>query len=284
MRKSASLQESEVGAMSKVADWTRTWSRISSALSVSSVAVAYEFLEEAQWEVLRSLGCPETDPINAGNWCAQVLRDSGETSLSDTEISMLRGQFPVDVRMNPAVIDVAEEIFDSDLLRSLFGLNFRYLHMPPMARFVLPGNGGAGVPPHFDWQYNTHMSDFANVWVPAVPITDECGGVTVWELSDEETSQTENTSVHDTSSGIVREWHDAIETEGLVSQDCVPMDPGDVLVFGTQVIHGSMANTSSRTRISMEFRWLPEGGHSTRPVLDLKNGLWKPQLDMEVSP
>ena len=57
------------------------------------------------------------------------------------------------------------------------------MHMPPTARFILPGNSAAAVPPHQDVSYNHHLTDFITAWVPFHPIDEESGGVAVFSGS-----------------------------------------------------------------------------------------------------
>jgi len=254
-----------------------TWQVSRSVLDVNSVQECANHLTSSMQAVLAELSCPETDPLLAGDWVANRLEDP-QHNLADNEISILRGHFPAKIRLHHAVVDLARELHSNGFLTSIFSQQFRYLHMPPMARFVLPGNRGAGVPPHFDWQYNTHMSSFANVWVPAVPISNQCGGVTVWEAAGGVDLRTDEMSDGIKSSGLVRTWHEGVITDGLIKHDCSPMALGDVLTFGSGVLHGSMPNTSTRTRISMEFRFLPDGASSSKPVWDLKSGELLPNV------
>ena len=250
-------------------EWPARWEIARSSLPQASLEAALSHLRKSLTEELGKMGCGETDPSLAGAWCSERLGQASQDGHSDSEVALLRGQFPAHVRLSPAVLSVAREIHSSGLLERALGREFPFLHLPPMARFVFPGNTGAGVPPHYDWQYNAHMSEFVNVWVPLVDITRECGGVTIWEGASSKKSRDESGNTAPKSLGAVREWHEAVSTSGMVERDCAPMGVGDILMFGSEVLHGSMANTSSSTRFSMEFRFLPRGGSSSKPVLDL---------------
>ena len=48
------------------------------------------------------------------------------------------------------------------------------------------------------------------------------------------------------------------------------MNPGDCLVLNRWVVHGSVANTSDRTRVSTDFRFFPSRETSTKHYLDMQ--------------
>ena len=45
--------------------------------------------------------------------------------------------------------------------------------------------------------------------------------------------------------------------------------PGDIVVMGNETVHASMANLSSRTRLSVDFRFFGEDSRSSKHYLDL---------------
>ena len=136
------------------------------------------------------------------------------------------------------------------------------MHMPPTARYILPGNVHAGVPPHQDISYNKHMSNFVTIWVPLVDIDDECGGVTMYEGS----GQASEYSVEQESSDF---WQQGVPTEGFRSVHCA-MKAGSVLALNKWVIHGSTANRSSNIRTSIDFRFFGASDRSSKHYLDIK--------------
>lgn len=136
------------------------------------------------------------------------------------------------------------------------------MHMPPTARFVLPGNTQAAVPPHQDISYNRHMSNFVTVWVPLIEITEKCGGVIVFPGNNvEEVSQTGNTG-----SSF---WQDAVPTNEMESVHCL-MKEGSILALNKYTIHKSATNLSHDIRISIDFRFFGKGDSSAKHFLDLK--------------
>lgn len=190
-----------------------------------------------------------------------------ETPAAEMEFefsTLLSGHFPLHVRLSEVLWSVPLLDRIQELARAALGSRRIYLHMPPVARFVFPKNSHAAVPAHQDFSYNEHLSDFITMWMPLVPIDDDCGGVAVYE-------QTKDTEIK--LHNAVRElWLPAIETRGLKRVPCSPMNPGDVLIFGSRVIHESVANVSNRIRLSVEYRFFGEGTASTKHFLDLQTG------------
>jgi hypothetical protein len=210
---------------------------------------------------IRKYGLPE-DLLECGRSIQKLLDDSGQRLQRD-DAMLLTGHFPLDVRLSQSLWAIPRDPELLALLREILGASRLFMHMPPAARFVLPGNSAAGVPPHQDISYNAHMADFVTIWVPLVEVDAECGGVTIFKGSH-------RSEIADTTlSGPV--WLREISTSGYERIDCVPMAPGDILVFRPRVIHGSMANDSSRMRLSVDFRFFGENVASTKHYLDLQS-------------
>lgn len=179
--------------------------------------------------------------------------DRDRISLED--LTFMRGQFPLEVRLSQEVLTVARRIYHSNLLNGFgFGRANCFLHMPPMVRYVLPKGTGAGVPAHVDRDYNAHMRQFVTTWVPLVEIDSSCGGVRVFESTTAYRDSFEDSKAQPTT-GAAADWHVGHSTHGLKSIDCSPMSPGDVLLFGDSVLHESMSNTSLGCRLSIDLRW-----------------------------
>jgi len=202
-----------------------------------------------------------------GDIVAAIDRCVSETPAAEMEFefsTLLSGHFPLQVRLSEVLWSVPLSDQVQELARAALRSRRIYLHMPSVARFVFPRNSHAAVPAHQDISYNEHMSDFITMWVPLVPIDDDCGGVAVYE-------QTKDTEIM--LRDAVRElWLPAIETQGLKRVRCSPMNPGDVLIFGPRLIHESVANVSNRVRLSVEYRFFGEGTASTKHFLDLQTG------------
>lgn len=192
------------------------------------------------------------------------FRSSKQFASLDTETRMmLAGQFPLSTRWSEKLWAIPKEQGLQSILRSILGETRLYMHMPPVARFVLPNNGLACVPPHQDISYNKHMSNFVSVWAPLVEIDDLCGGVTIYKGS---ATKGEILMSHERNV-----WLPAIETKNFEKVNCIPMSPGDVLIFNQWIVHESMPNTSDCIRISLDLRFFSSSNTSSKLSLDMDN-------------
>ena len=181
--------------------------------------------------------------------------------LDQTLRNMMSGHFPLDARLSPNMWAVPKAAGLRKVLETVLDDDELFLHMPPTSRYVLPGNKHAGVPAHQDVSYNPHMTDFVTVWVPFVPIDEKCGGVMVYEHTNKPLELL-------TDKGR-KFWFEGVATGDHPGVHCV-MNPGDCLVLTRWVVHGSVANTSDRTRVSTDFRFFPSREKSTKHYLDMQ--------------
>lgn len=222
-------------------------------LSQKDVAV-----EVAQHE----LGCssPEALVELAGEIAAG--RHIGMETLTKASRDTLTGHYPLAVRLSERLWQIPRVPAVRALLSACLGSDALFMHMPPTARFVLAKNSHAGVPPHQDASYNGHMNQFLTMWTPFVDITDECGGVIVYE-------GTGQAVVQDAPSSMTEYWRKAVET-GDATPVHMKIRMGDVLLLNPYIIHGSAANSSDRTRVSIDFRFFGADGASAKHHLDLQ--------------
>jgi ectoine hydroxylase-related dioxygenase (phytanoyl-CoA dioxygenase family) len=222
-------------------------------------------------EVLEEVLEPTMDQMSAlgvrvgtKNMVADINRllASPEAGKIDQDLRIIMtGHYPTKIRMDTRLLEILKSPEVQNFLSSaLCSANLR-MHMPPMARFVYPGNSSAGVPAHQDVSYNEHLSDFMTLWVPLVDIDSECGGVTVYPGSDNAQLNTVKLN-HDI-------WFDDIDVSGYEPVDCAPMATGDVLIFNRFLAHKSMANASNRIRFSLDLRFFTDRDHSDKPYLDM---------------
>lgn len=217
-----------------------------------------ETLEPAK----REIGCSlDSDVVRVIGDIAAGRR-GGVESLSKATRDALSGHFSLETRLSPILWKVPYSEKSQVILKALLASDELYMHMPPTARYVLPGNVHAGVPPHQDVSYNKHMSNFVTIWVPFVDIDDACGGVTIYQGS----GQAPEYSVEQASSNF---WQGGVPTQGYRPIHCT-MKAGSVLALNKQVIHGSTANRSSDIRISTDFRFFGASDRSTKHYLDMK--------------
>jgi ectoine hydroxylase-related dioxygenase (phytanoyl-CoA dioxygenase family) len=177
------------------------------------------------------------------------------------EIQMvMTGHFPLQTRLARNLWAVPQQASVRDVLRSALKSENLFMHMPPTARFVLPGSTRAAVPPHRDVSYNSHMRDFVIFWVPLTRIDDECGGVAIYEGSQNKAED---------PVGTENFWLKAVSTEGYERVHCT-MDVGDALLMHETMLHGSVPNVSGRVRCSVDFRFFGENSTSAKHMLDLQ--------------
>jgi hypothetical protein len=212
--------------------------------------------------IRRVIDPSETTPIPAA---IAAFCETGRHHALDTDLrNALSGHFPLAVRTAAPLQNLIRSDRLLRLLSQIFPGQSLRAHMPPMARFVLPENGVAAVPPHQDISYNRHLSDFVTVWVPLVPIDDRCGGVAVYHGTRELPEILTDADVQ------ARD----IWLKGIGNLDQYPpvhyhMQPGDVLVFEKTVVHASMPNTTDRMRLSLDYRFFGSASSTTKHYLDM---------------
>ena len=222
----------------------------------------YQQIEETLEPAKREIGCSlDSDVVRVIGDIAEGHR-GGVESLSKSTRDALSGHFLLEARLSQILWKVPFSEKFQAILKALLASDDLYMHMPPTARFVLPGNVHAGVPPHQDVSYNKHMSHFVTIWVPFVDIDDVCGGVTIYEGS----GRAPEYAVEQASSDF---WRRGVPTEGCRPVHCA-MKAGSVLALNKQIIHSSTANRSSNIRISADFRFFGASDRSSKHYLDMK--------------
>ena len=175
---------------------------------------------------------------------------------------VMSGHFPLETRLSRTLWQVPKLAAVRAVLEHVLGGSDLFMHMPPTARFVLPGNKHAAVPAHQDISYNKHMADFVTLWVPLTRIDDQCGGVAVFPGSGQPVERLESFDQ--------KFWLQGVSTEGFPRVHCT-MDAGDALLLNKWIIHESVANLSSRIRYSIDFRFFRGRDQSSKHLLDLQN-------------
>lgn len=189
---------------------------------------------------------------------AQEARDMIAGPASPERAKVIAGHLPLHRRLDRTLWAVTLCSGLRDLLKELFPGKVG-MHLPPAARYVVPGNKEALVPAHQDAAYNGHMSDFVTVWIPFTEIDAESGGVEVYRGTNR------LPPIGHGPRGTV--WFDGIALNDAKAEHCiVPL--GGALLLSPTIIHASLPNTSSRTRYSIDYRFFTGG--STKHYLDLE--------------
>jgi ectoine hydroxylase-related dioxygenase (phytanoyl-CoA dioxygenase family) len=177
---------------------------------------------------------------------------------------VLLGHFPLPVRLGEALWQIPLKLAERPFLYDCLGATKLFVHMPPTARFVLPGNTTAAVPAHQDITYNKHLGPFCVVWAPLVEIDRACGGMAVYPRTQGRGELFAGNAVAPADG-----WMPAIDVGGLARVELEPLAPGDVVVMGNETVHESMPNRSARTRLSVDFRFFGDNSGSSKHYLDL---------------
>lgn len=211
------------------------------------------------YQIIRQALAPEV-VRDVGLFLEESLEAFRRSGSADAEEHTRSGHFPLEIRLSPQLWELPRQESLQAILRDALDTRDLFMHMPPAARFIEPGNPLAAVPAHQDVSYNQHMSDFLTVWIPFVPIDDACGGVAVFEGSQQLPEL-----LDDLSRDV---WLKPVPTDGLRRVECQPMQPGDILLLNRWIIHESMPNRSSGPRLSIDLRFFGEAAHSTKHYLD----------------
>jgi hypothetical protein len=259
-----------VGASDPVAEAARIFRQeglvcVAGALPRTVVAAVDDFLTAALDDVsglFAKYGIALRDP-GAGTQVERLL-DAEAANVPPEDRHILLGHFPLSVRLDQALWRIPLALAEQDFLYELLGAKRLFAHMPPAARFVLPGNVKAAVPAHQDISYNKHLGSFCVVWVPLVEIDRACGGMAVFPRTHGRGELFQGETVAPSDG-----WIPPIDTRSFERVELQPLAPGDVAVMASETVHESMANRSTRIRLSVDFRFFGENSRSTKHYLDV---------------
>jgi hypothetical protein len=203
---------------------------------------------------------------DAGRHVERLLDDDA-AAVPPEHRHVLLGHFPLPTRLGRALWAIPMHLDGQPILHDVLGARRLFVHMPPAARFVLPGNSKAAVPAHQDVSYNKHLGLFCVVWVPLVEIDERCGGMAVFPKTQGLGELFEGKTV-----AAAHGWIPPIRTSDYERVELWPLSPGDIVVMGNETVHESLPNSSDRIRISIDFRFFGENSRSSKHYLDLQEG------------
>jgi hypothetical protein len=229
---------------------------------VSAVA---EFLSEYLCKIedfVGSLGVNE-HLVDAGPRIQTLLQTSEH--LTSEQRHRLLGHYPLEVRLSDTLKQIPIALARHQFLQAIHGTKSLFAHMPINARWILPHQTYAAVPPHQDALYNTHMRAFSVIWTPLCEIDEKCGGMAFYPGSGA------NGVIDQKTDGKQGDWLPAlaINAPRVVLQ---PISPGDVVVFDDLVVHESMPNTSNRIRLNVETRMFANPTLTSKHYLNAETG------------
>ena len=179
------------------------------------------------------------------------------------KISILSGQFDFKTRLSPKIIKLATNKKLLDMLNLVTQTKVQNLHLPPMARFIIPGNKKSVVPPHMDKSYNKHISEFFTVWIPLTKINQLSGGLRMYsgqiskKICQKKIKKKNNI------------WLSPINTKKVKFKDLIPLNIGDVVIFKKDIAHGSIPNRSKKIRLSLDLRFFSDTTISKKMFLNI---------------
>lgn len=197
----------------------------------------------------------------------QELIDRDRDKIPPEHRHIFLGHFPLSVRLDKVIWEIPLLLAQEPFLYDFLQTHKLFVHMPPTARFVLPGNVEAAVPAHQDVSYNKHLSAFCIVWVPLVDIDTRCGGMAVFPGTQQLGELYKGAPV-----AAADGWIPKIDTSTFKRVEMHPLSAGDIVVMADKTVHESMSNTSDGIRISIDFRFFGENSGSTKHYLDLQEG------------
>ena len=228
---------------------------------VAEVRTYLQALVDAQVAAAcREIGCPGMPALVEHIRRVAAGEQNALKNLSKETSDTLSGHFSTQARLSPELLKIPRQAGLQEVLRAVLGDERLFLHMPPTARFVLPGNIYAAVPAHQDAVYNKHMSNFVTIWVPLVPIDDECGGIRMFKgIAPEYPIENDPSNF----------WHKSVPADGRESED-LNFAVGDLVAIHPLNVHQSRMNRSARVRFSIDFRFFGGRDTSTKHHLDLQ--------------
>ena len=220
------------------------------------------YISDELKKACKEIGCNNENEIVSYITKLAEVNDPRVNNLTKATRDTLSGHFSLATRLSSQLLNIATNQSIRSVLDQILVSNKLFLHLPPMARFVLPGNDYAGVPAHQDISYNKHITDFVTVWVPLVNIDELCGGVTVYHGSG-------NSSEIPIASGRKYFWLKGVSVDSFTPQH-FNMKVGDILLLNKRIVHASEANRSERIRISIDFRVFNEQAVSEKHHMNLQ--------------
>lgn len=198
-------------------------------------------------------------------YCNEFISGDFRTDILDQQTKqMLAGHFDLATRLSEKLTQIYLEEDVVSLVSELLGATDLAVHMPPVARFVLPNNLAAAVPAHRDASYNQQFGDFVTMWTPFVDIDELCQGVWIYEGSNRQAYKA------DSDSGVF--WKAPLIGLERCRRMTHQMSPGDALFFDPKIVHESGRNSSGNTRISVDNRFFRKRDGSLKSYLDVTNG------------
>ncbi|NJL56776.1 phytanoyl-CoA dioxygenase family protein [bacterium] len=176
------------------------------------------------------------------------------------ERHLLSGHFDLQTRLSKDLLLVLDAHPLIDEIRNLLEEDNPKLHVPPVARWVLPYSKLAAVPPHQDISYNPSFGSFVVAWIPFTTISNVCGGVKVFPKNGRNEALPTQTEDF---------WLSPVPTSGGGIHCKIGL--GDVLLLDPYIVHTSMPNVSEDVRLSVDYRFYKSGATSGKHFMRIND-------------
>lgn len=232
-------------------------------------AIDYELVAEVQKYLGDELGKIQAVLHSHGvtgdisDSASQIQEMLDNAAVSKELRHLLLGHFPLEVRLSEHLKRVATSVASTQFMKLIQGAEDLFCHLPLNARWIVPNQTFAAVPPHFDAAYNKHMQNFTVMWMPLCEIDEDCGGVRFYPGSG-------NLEKPDIALLEGGDWLQGLCIEAA-SIEAQPMSPGDIVIFDDRIVHESMLNASKRVRLNLEVRFINSASDTTKHCFDISN-------------
>ncbi len=150
-----------------------------------------------------------------------------------------------------------------EVMRQVLGPT-AFPHPLKIVRMAFPDNWEVSTPPHQDYPNNQGTPQLTAAWVPLGDVPTTSGSLAVLRGS-----QRFGVLPLDAHPGAGN--RQAVVPDEMVEQlhwVTTDFEAGDVLLFGSMTVHASLHNASELMRLSVDFRYQPEGEALTPVVLE----------------
>jgi hypothetical protein len=231
-------------------------------LEPSVVSAAHEFLDDRRLHLQDQFEQWVGEPMAQKGYAFHQgqVKEYESRGLPKDLRHYLRGEFDLQTRLDERLVRVLSTPKCRTYIAKFLEGDGYIIHYPPMVRFKVADAPSSVLPPHQDAPYNAHLNDFLTVWVPLVPIDEDCGGLIIYDAS-----HTTELVPH-VASGA---WEaQATGDHSQFHTRHVLMDVGDILTFPPSLLHESAPHRSDRIRYSIDFRVVRSVSDTTKSYFD----------------
>jgi hypothetical protein len=236
------------------------WHLERAALAPETIESAREFLSQRRERLMQQFSEWVGSSDNDYGYHQTQLPLYEQRGLPSDLRHYLTGEFDLETRLDEKITDILSTDGCREFLSGFLGSERYLVHYPPMIRFKVANAPSNLVPVHQDLAYNRHLKNFVTVWVPLTDLTEDCGGVIVYEGS-----HVLDLLDHKASGA----WAEKAETDlTQFPARHILMNTGDALLFAPTLLHQSAPHRARHERYSVDFRIFPSADDTTKSYYD----------------